>query len=49
MCYFLGRPLREFEHLALEDSVSYALRRMVREHIAWHLGVSGLKSEEFFD
>jgi DNA repair protein RecO (recombination protein O) len=49
MCYFLGRPLRDLEHLALEESVAHALRRMIRELAAWHLGVSGLKSEEFFN
>ncbi|MDR2771611.1 MAG: DNA repair protein RecO [Clostridiales Family XIII bacterium] len=48
MRYFPGRPLRDFERLALDGPVLLALKRILREHAAWHLGVSDLKSEEFF-
>jgi DNA repair protein RecO (recombination protein O) len=47
MCYFLERPLRDFEHLALDEPVLLALKRIVKEHAAWHLGIGGLNSEEF--
>jgi DNA repair protein RecO (recombination protein O) len=48
MCYFLERPLADFERLAIDEPVLFALKRIIREHAAWHLGLSDLKSEEFF-
>jgi DNA repair protein RecO (recombination protein O) len=48
MCYFLERPLRDFEQLALDGAVLTALKRIAREYAAGHLGISGLNSEEFF-
>ncbi|MDR2355461.1 MAG: DNA repair protein RecO [Clostridiales Family XIII bacterium] len=48
MRYFRGRPFQDFERLALDGPVLLALKRILREHAAWHLGVSGLRSEEFF-
>jgi DNA repair protein RecO (recombination protein O) len=48
ICYFLERPLQDFEHLALDEPVLLALKRIVSEHAAWHLGIGGLNSEEFF-
>ncbi|MDR2296456.1 MAG: DNA repair protein RecO [Clostridiales Family XIII bacterium] len=49
MRYIPGRPLRDLERLALDGPVLLALKRILREHAAWHLGLSGLKSEEFFN
>jgi DNA repair protein RecO (recombination protein O) len=49
MRYFPERPLRDLERLAIDGPVLLALKRILREHAAWHLGVSGLKSEEFFN
>ncbi|MDR2133193.1 MAG: DNA repair protein RecO [Clostridiales Family XIII bacterium] len=49
MRYLPGRPLKSFERLALDEPVLRALKRILREHAAWHLGVGGLKSEEFFN
>jgi DNA repair protein RecO (recombination protein O) len=49
MRYFLERPLRDLAHLASDESALSALKRIAREHAAWHLGVSGLKSEAFFN
>jgi DNA repair protein RecO (recombination protein O) len=49
MRYLPGRPLRDFDRLALDGPVLLALKRILREHAAWHLGVSGLRSEEFFN
>ncbi|MDR1573211.1 MAG: DNA repair protein RecO [Clostridiales Family XIII bacterium] len=47
--YFLERPLGDFAHLAPDESALAALKRIAGEHAAWHLGVSGIKSEEFFN
>jgi DNA repair protein RecO (recombination protein O) len=49
MRYFLERPLGALAHLAPNESALSALKRIALEHAAWHLGVSGLKSEEFFN
>jgi DNA repair protein RecO (recombination protein O) len=49
MRYFLERPLGDLAHLAPNESALSALKCIVREHAAWHLGVSGLRSEEFFN
>jgi DNA repair protein RecO (recombination protein O) len=49
MYYFLERPLGALERLALDDAMLLALKRIIMEHAAWHLGVGGLKSEEFFN
>jgi DNA repair protein RecO (recombination protein O) len=49
MRYFLERPLGDLARLAPNESALPVLKRIVREHAAWHLGVSGLKSEEFFN
>jgi recombinational DNA repair protein (RecF pathway) len=49
MRYLPGRPLRDLERLALNEHTLLVLKRILREHAAWHLGVSGLKSEAFFN
>jgi DNA repair protein RecO (recombination protein O) len=49
MRYFLERPLQDFARIAPDEAVLSALKRTVREHAAWHLGVKGLRSEEFFN
>jgi DNA repair protein RecO (recombination protein O) len=47
--YFLERPLADLAHLALDEPVLFALKRIAGEHASWHLGVNGLKSEIFFN
>jgi DNA repair protein RecO (recombination protein O) len=49
MRYLPKCPLRDLERLALDEAAARALKRILREHAAWHLGVSGLRSEEFFN
>ncbi|MDR2087991.1 MAG: DNA repair protein RecO [Clostridiales Family XIII bacterium] len=49
MRYLPDRPLGDLERLAFDEPVLRALKRILREHAAWHLGVGGLKSEAFFN
>jgi DNA repair protein RecO (recombination protein O) len=49
MRYLPKRPLSDLKRLALDEGALRALKRILREHAAWHLGVSGLRSEEFFN
>ena len=45
--YLLHNPLMSFERLALDDAVSHRLMALLKAWMAYHLEISGLKSEEF--
>jgi DNA repair protein RecO (recombination protein O) len=48
MRHLTARPLQDFEGLALDERASRLLRRILRDHAAYHLDVGKLKSENFF-
>lgn len=47
--YFLTHSLRSLEKIGLEDELQMRIRMLLRRCTEYHLGVSGLKSESFFD
>lgn len=45
--YILENPLQRLEGLALDEGTSRRLMEFLRDYLACHLDISGLKSEEF--
>lgn len=43
--YMFDNSLRSLENLALKDDVQKKVERIMKEYIAYHLGIEGLKSE----
>lgn len=46
--YFQKSPIEAFEKIGLDDDAQEALQRILKEYIAYHLDIKGLKSESFF-
>lgn len=45
--YILDNPLKSFGNLALDDEIQRRLGSMIKSYAAYHLDISGLKSESF--
>jgi DNA repair protein RecO (recombination protein O) len=45
--YLTERPLADLERLALDGALAGALRRILKDHVSYHLEVGRLKSETF--
>jgi DNA repair protein RecO len=46
--YFIANPLKSFENIALDDSVSSRLQMIIKNYMSYHLDVGDLKSESIF-
>lgn len=46
--FLVDKPLRSLQGLALDESAATVLQRVIREYMAYHLDISGLKSESMF-
>lgn len=49
LTYLMDYPLVSFERLALDDRTLQKLQKLLKSYLAYHLDISGLKSEEFMD